>query len=145
MMEKTNKIMTIFATGMIYMLAVFFFAVVAVVLVLQENEQENKQENKANSVAKYNYDFIVLDISDDENAIFVTELDFPSKTFKVPLTNQNKEDFVTGQEYNISFNRAYFDTELKMTVLYAPSNFIFLKEETDVIIPQKLYNVINKD
>lgn len=141
MMEKTNKIMTIFATGMIYMLAVFFFAVVAVVLVLQENEQENK----ANSVAKYNYDFIVLDISDDENAIFVTELDFPSKTFKVPLTNQNKEDFVTGQEYNISFNRAYFDTELKMTVLYAPSNFIFLKEETDVIIPQKLYNVINKD
>lgn len=140
-MEKTNKIMTIFATGMIYMLAVFFFAVVAVVLVLQENEQENK----ANSIAKYNYDFIVLDISDDENAIFVTELDFPSKTFKVPLTNQNKEDFVTGQEYNISFNRAYFDTELKMTVLYAPSNFIFLKEETDVIIPQKLYNVINKD
>ena len=141
MMEKTNKIMTIFATGMIYMLAVFFFAVVAVVLVLQENEQENK----ANSVAKYNYDFIVLDISDDENAIFVTELDFPSTTFKVPLTNQNKEDFVTGQEYNISFNRAYFDTELMMTVLYAPSNFIFLKEETDVIIPQKLYNVINKD
>lgn len=141
MMEKTNKIMTIFATGMIYMLAVFFFAVVAVVLVLQENEQENK----ANSVAKYNYDFIVLGISDDENAIFVTELDFPSTTFKVPLTNQNKEDFVTGQEYNISFNRAYFDTELKMTVLYAPSNFIFLKEETDVIIPQKLYNVINKD
>ena len=141
MMEKTNKIMTIFATGMIYMLAVFFFAVVAVVLVLQENEQENK----ANSVAKYNYDFIVLDISDDENAIFVTELDFPSTTFKVPLTNQNKEDFVTGQEYNISFNRAYCDTELMMTVLYAPSNFIFLKEETDVIIPQKLYNVINKD
>lgn len=141
MMEKTNKIMTIFATGMIYMLAVFFFAVVAVVLVLQENEQENK----ANSIAKYNYDFIVLDISDDENAIFVTELDFPSTTFKVPLTNQNKEDFVTGQEYNISFNRAYFDTELMMTVLYAPSNFIFLKEETDVIIPQKLYNVINKD
>ena len=141
MMEKTNKIMTIFATGMIYMLAVFFFAVVAVVLVLQENEQENK----ANSVAKYNYDFIVLGISDDENAIFVTELDFPSTTFKVPLTNQNKEDFVTGQEYNISFNRAYFDTELMMTVLYAPSNFIFLKEETDVIIPQKLYNVINKD
>ena len=140
-MEKTNKIMTIFATGMIYMLAVFFFAVVAVVLVLQENEQENK----AKSVAKYNYDFIVLDISDDENAIFVTELDFPSTTFKVPLTNQNKEDFVTGQEYNISFNRAYFDTELMMTVLYAPSNFIFLKEETDVIIPQKLYNVINKD
>ena len=141
MMEKTNKIMTIFATGMIYMLAVFFFAVVAVVLVLKENEQENK----ANSVAKYNYDFIVLGISDDENAIFVTELDFPSTTFKVPLTNQNKEDFVTGQEYNISFNRAYFDTELMMTVLYAPSNFIFLKEETDVIIPQKLYNVINKD
>ena len=141
MMEKTNKIMTIFATGMIYMLAVFFFAVVAVVLVLQENEQENK----AISIAKYNYDFIVLDISDDENAIFVTELDFPSTTFKVPLTNQNKEDFVTGQEYNISFNRAYFDTELMMTVLYAPSNFIFLKEETDVIIPQKLYNVINKD
>mgnify|MGYP003289752237 CR=1 FL=1 len=141
MMEKTNKIMTIFATGMIYMLAVFFFAVVAVVLVLQENEQENK----ANSVAKYSYDFIVLGISDDENAIFVTELDFPSTTFKVPLTNQNKEDFVTGQEYNISFNRAYFDKELKMTVLYAPSNFIFLKEETDVIIPQKLYNVINKD
>ena len=141
MMEKTNKIMTTFATGMIYMLAVFFLAVVAVVLVLQENEQENK----ANSVAKYNYDFIVLDISDDENAIFVTELDFPSTTFKVPLTNQNKEDFVTGQEYNISFNRAYFDTELMMTVLYAPSNFIFLKEETDVIIPQKLYNVINKD
>lgn len=141
MMEKTNKIMTIFATGMIYMLAVFFFAVVAVVLVLQENEQENK----ANSIAKYNYDFIVLDISDDENAIFVTELDFPSTTFKVPLTNQNKEDFVTGQEYNISFNRAYFDKELMMTVLYAPSNFIFLKEETDVIIPQKLYNVINKD
>lgn len=141
MMEKTNKIMTIFATGMIYMLAVFFFAVVAVVLVLQENEQENK----ANSVAKYNYDFIVLGISDDENAIFVTELDFPSTTFKVPLTNQNKEDFVTGQEYNISFNRAYFDKELMMTVLYAPSNFIFLKEETDVIIPQKLYNVINKD
>lgn len=141
MMEKTNKIMTIFATGMIYMVAVFFFAVVAVVLVLQENEQENK----ANSVAKYNYDFIVLDISDDENAIFVTELDFPSTTFKVPLINQNKEDFVTGQEYNISFNRAYFDTELMMTVLYAPSNFIFLKEETDVIIPQKLYNVINKD
>lgn len=141
MMEKTNKIMTIFATGMIYMLAVFFFAVVAVVLVLQENEQENK----ANSIAKYNYDFIVLDISDDENAIFVTELDFPSTTFKVPLTNQNKEDFVTGQEYNISFNRAYFDTELMMTVLYAPSNFILLKEETDVIIPQKLYNVINKD
>ena len=141
MIEKTNKIMTIFATGMIYMLAVFFFAVVAVVLVLQENEQENK----ANSIAKYNYDFIVLDISDDENAIFVTELDFPSTTFKVPLTNQNKEDFVTGQEYNISFNRAYFDTELMMTVLYAPSNFIFLKEETDVIIPQKLYNVINKD
>lgn len=140
-MEKTNKIMTIFATGMIYMLAVFFFAVVAVVLVLQENEQENK----ANSIAKYNYDFIVLDISDDENAIFVTELDFPSTTFKVPLTNQNKEDFVTGQEYNISFNRAYFDKELMMTVLYAPSNFIFLKEETDVIIPQKLYNVINKD
>ena len=141
MMEKTNKIMTIFATGMIYMLAVFFFAVVAVVLVLQENEQENK----ANSVAKYNYDFIVLGISDDENAIFVTELDFPSTTFKLPLTNQNKEDFVTGQEYNISFNRAYFDKELMMTVLYAPSNFIFLKEETDVIIPQKLYNVINKD
>ena len=141
MMKKTNKIMTIFATGMIYMLAVFFFAVVAVVLVLQENEQENK----AKSVAKYNYDFIVLGISDDENAIFVTELDFPSKTFKVPLTNQNKEDFITGQEYNISFNRAYFDNELKMTVLYAPSNFIFLKEETDVIIPQKLYNVINKD
>lgn len=141
MMEKTNKIMTTFATGMIYMLAVFFFAVIAVVLVLQEKEQENI----ANSVAKYNYDFIVLDISDDENAIFVTELDFPSTTFKVPLTNQNKEDFVTGQEYNISFNRAYFDNELKMTVLYAPSNFIFLKEETDVIIPQKLYNVINKD
>lgn len=141
MMKKTNKIMTTFVTGMIYMLAVFFFAVVAVVLVLQEQEQENK----ANSVAKYNYDFIVLGISDDENAIFVTELDIPSTTFKVPLTNQNKEDFVTGQEYNISFNHAYFDKELKMTVLYAPSNFIFLKEETDVIIPQKLYNVINKD
>ena len=85
MMEKTNKIMTIFATGMIYMLAVFFFAVVAVVLVLQEKEQENK----ANSVAKYSYDFIVLGISDDENAIFVTELDFPSTTFKVCFTLSN--------------------------------------------------------
>ncbi len=141
MMEKTNKIMTIFATGMIYMLCIFFFAVVAVVLVLQEKEQESKVIPEAN----YSYDFIVLGVSDDENVIFVTEGDIPSTTFRVPLTEQNKEDFVTGQEYNISYNHTYYDKELKMRVLSTPSNFIFLKEETDVVIPQELYNGINKD
>lgn len=140
-MERTNKIMETLGTGIIYVLAVCFLAVVAVEYVKMDLEEKNK----VNYAPNYSYDFIVLGVSDDENVIFITERDIPSTTFRVPLSEQNKEDFVTGQEYNISYNHIYFDKELEMSVISGPSNFILLKQETDVIIPQKLYEGLNKD